>query len=150
MNERQKKFVDYYIQNFGNATLAARQAGYSVKTARSIGNRLLTFVDVKNAIDEKLKELENQRTANSQEVLEYLTSVLRGEVEEEVVVVVGTGHGKTEIIKVNKAPSTKDRLKAAEILCRVYGLFNAEKVEVNAGEILITTLNSVWIDENVG
>ena len=150
MTERQKLFIEYYIQTGGVATTAALKAGYSSRTAYSIGQRLLKNVEIKSVIDEKLKSLESELIAKSEEILQYLTSVLRGEAAEEIVATVGIGRGKTEIVKVNKAPSTKDRLKAAEILCRIFGLFNAEKVEVNAGEILITTLNSVWLYDDVG
>ena len=149
LTEKQQRFIDYFIQS-ANATQAALLAGYSQKTSYSQGQRLLKNVEIKSVIDERLKSLESELIAKSEEILQYLTSVLRGEAIEEVIATVGIGRGKTEIVKVNKAPSTKDRLKAAEILCRIFGLFNAEKVEVDAGEILITTLNSVWIDENVG
>ena len=149
LTEKQQRFIDYFIQS-ANATQAALLAGYSQKTSYSQGQRLLKNVEIKSVIDEKLRIMESERIAKNQEVLELLTAVMRGEIEEEIVVVVGTGHGKSEAIKINKAPSTKDRLKAAEILCRIFGLFNAEKVEVNAGEILITTLNSVWLDDDVG
>ena len=136
MSEKQKRFVDFYIQT-GNATQAARLAGYEEKSARQVGSRLLQNSSVKNAIDERLQELDSQRLAKDKEILEFLTAVMRGEVSEVVVVQVA------ELIE--KPFSGKERLKAAEILAKVHGLFK-EKTEpkADAAQILIDTLSSVW------
>lgn len=77
MNARQKKFCDEYLIDC-NATQAAIRAGYSPKTAKSIGQENLTKPDLKAYIDEQLELLHNQKTADAQEVLEYLTAVMRG------------------------------------------------------------------------
>ena len=58
--------------------------------------------------------------------MEYLTSVLRGESESEIVVIEGTGAGCSDARRMNKAPDEKERLKAAELLGRRYGLFKAD------------------------
>ena len=55
LTEKQKKFVDYYIQTSGNASEAARLAGYSEKTARASGAENLTKPNIKTAIDARLK-----------------------------------------------------------------------------------------------
>ena len=70
MNERQKRFVDEYIIS-ANATEAARRAGYSASSACSIGERLLRNVEVREAIDARLKEIKTERTMEAQEVLEH-------------------------------------------------------------------------------
>lgn len=49
MNDKQKHFADEYIIS-RNATQSAIKAGYSDKTARSIGQRLLTKVDISEYI----------------------------------------------------------------------------------------------------
>ena len=147
VTERQKLFVDHYIQTGGNATQAAISAGYSPKSAYSIGNENLSKPEIKSLIAERLKSLESELIAKNQEILEYLTSVLRGEAIEEVVATVGIGYGKTEIVKVNKTPSIRDRLKAAETLCKIYGLFAAEKIESNTGQVLIEVLTCAWSNE---
>ena len=51
MNERQKRFAEFYAAS-GNAAEAARLAGYSEKTARSQGQRLLTDVDIMRYVRE--------------------------------------------------------------------------------------------------
>lgn len=120
---KRQLFVNYYIQLNGNATQAAIKAGYSPKTAYSIGERLLRNIKVQAALASRTAQLENEQTATTQEVLEYLASVMRGEAVEEVVVNVGTGKGYTNPEKVKAQVSAKDRLKAAEMLAKVKGLF---------------------------
>lgn len=122
MTEKQKRFADEYIIDC-NATQAAIKAGYSRKTARSIGQENLTKPDIKNYIEEKLAEISSQKTASAQEVMEYLTSVMRGESESSVVVVEGYGEGCSEAKIIEKPPDEKERLKAAELLGRHYAIF---------------------------
>lgn len=122
MTKKQKRFCEEYLIDC-NATQAAIRAGYSKKTAKSIGQENLTKPDIKAYIDEKLKEMQNKNIADATEVMEYLTSVLRGESLSEVVVVEGTGEGCSNAIRMNKAPDEKERLKAAELLGKRYSLF---------------------------
>lgn len=133
MTEKQKKFADEYLVDL-NATRAYRTAYPTVKkdgVAKSAGSRLLANVDVKKYIEERLKELESERVATVQEVMEYLTTVLRGEATEQVIVTEGVGDGCSEARVMKKQPGAKDRLKAAELLGKRYSLFT-EKVEVSA------------------
>lgn len=118
MNARQKKFCDEYLIDC-NATQAAIRAGYSPKTAKSIGNENLTKPDLKAYIDEQLELLHSKRTADAQEVLEYLTSVMRGEHKEQTLQLVGDGVQTITDIDV----SAKERLKAAELIGKRYGMF---------------------------
>lgn len=129
LNEKQQRFVDEYLIDL-NATQAAIRAGYSEKTARSQGQRLLTNVDIKTYIDEQLKKIHNEKIADVKEIMIYLTSVLRGESESEIVVIEGTGDGCSDARRMSKAPDEKERLKAAELLGKRYGLFK-EKLEVS-------------------
>ena len=122
MNPRQKAFVDYYIQT-GNLSEAVRRAGYAPTNAGAQGIELLKNAKIKRAIDERLKQLESERIAETQEILEYMTSVMRGEATEEVVLNVGTGKGYTKPEKVIAQVSAKERLKAAELLAKVNGVF---------------------------
>lgn len=118
---RQKRFCDEYLID-QNATQAAIRAGYSKKTARSIGQRLLTYVDIKEKIKSELNKIHNKNIADATEVMEYLTSVLRGESQSEMVVIEGVGEGRSEAKKIKKAPDEKERLKAADIFAKIHGL----------------------------
>ena len=132
LSVKQRLFVDYYIQMKGNATQAAMKAGYSPKSAREIGLENLEKPAIKAAIRRRTAELENERTATTQEILEYLAAVMRGQATEEIVVNVGTGKGFTRPEKVTAQVSAKERLRAAEMLAKVKGLFiTKQEVELN-------------------
>ena len=131
LNERQKAFVDFYIQS-GNLSESARKAGYSPKNAGATGIELLKNPKIQAAINARLTQLESERIAKDKEVLEYITAVMRGETEEEVVVNVGTGKGYTRAEKVKAQVSAKERLKAAEMLAKVKGMFiTRQEVELS-------------------
>ena len=128
LTEKQKRFADYYIET-GNITEAAIKAGYSKKTARVIGQENLQKPAIKSYIDEKLGAMQDERTASAKEVLEFLTKSMRGELDEEVVVIEGTGDGTSEARMVKKQIGLRDRIKSAELLGKRYRLFT-DKVEV--------------------
>lgn len=121
LNERKEKFaLEWVVEN--NATQAAIRAGYSKRTAYSIGQRLLKDVEVRKLIDKRLATLESARVADAKEVLQYLTAVMRGEKDEEVVVTEGTGDGCSEARTMTKKIGGRDQVKAAELLAKRYGL----------------------------
>lgn len=124
MTPRQQKFCDEYLIN-GNATEAAIRAGYSRKTAKQTGSENLAKPDLRAYIDEQLEKIHSAKIADAEEVLKYLTSVMRGEHTEQVLKLVGEGVQKITDIDV----SAKERLKAAELIGKRYGLFT-EKVGV--------------------
>lgn len=133
LTERQRRFVDFYLQT-GNLAESAKRAGYTARSASATGNELMRNPNVAAQLDARLKELESERVATAQEIQEYLTAVMRGEVEEDVVVNVGTGKGYTQADKVRAQVTAKDRNKAAELLAKVRGMFvTKSEVEVNGG-----------------
>lgn len=127
MTAKQMRFCDEYLIDL-NATQAAIRAGYSKKTAKSIGQENLTKPDLKKYIDQRMAEKEAALIADQDEVLKYLTRVLRGETQSEIVVVEGTGDGCSEARTMQKAPDEKERLKAAELLGKRYGIYT-DKVQ---------------------
>lgn len=127
LTAKQQRFCDEYLIDL-NATQAAIRAGYSKKTARVIGQQNLSKLAVKNYIDERMKEKEAELIADSDEVMRYLTSVLRGQSQSEVVVVENIGDYMSEARLIQKAPDEKERLKAAELLGKAHQIF-VDKVE---------------------
>ncbi len=127
LNIKQKRFADEYLIDL-NGTKAAIRAGYSEKTAEQQAVRLLRNVKVKNYIDEHLKKLESEKIADTKEIMESLTRILRGQEQEETIVIEGQGDGVSKARKIKKEISPKDRLKAAELLGKRYGLFT-DKIE---------------------
>lgn len=121
LTEKQRRFVNAYIET-GNATEAAKKAGYRAKTAAVTGHENLRKPNVKNAITARLKELEDAQIADTREVLIHLTSAMRGEIEEEIPVVEGCGNGVSKSRIIKKHISAHDRLRAAEMLMKRYGL----------------------------
>lgn len=121
LTEKQKRFVDAYIET-GNASEAARRAGYKNGHEHVIGAQNLSKVNIQAAISARLKELESKRVASAKEVLEFLTSVLRGEEEEDTVTVEGMAPGVSKARIVKKKVSLRDRIKAAELLTKRFGI----------------------------
>lgn len=118
MNARQKRFCDEYLIDC-NATQAAIRAGYSPKTAKVTGAKMLTNANLKAYIDEQLERIHNEKTADAQEVLEYLTAVMRGQHTEQALQLIGEGVQTITDIDV----SARERLKAAELIGKRYGMF---------------------------
>ena len=137
--ERQRRFVDYYLE-LGNQVQAAIKAGYSERYARDQAFKILEMPAVKEYYEDRLQEIESKRVADAEEVMEYLTSVMRGEETEEMIVVEGCGNGYSEARKINKSIGAKDRLKAAELIGKRYMMFT-DKVELNADMELNVTID---------
>ena len=119
LTEKQKRFIDYYVET-GNATEAARRAGYKAKTEKAmqnIGSENLGKLG--EFIQERLKPEEDKRIADANEVLEYLTKVMRGELKD----------------TFNFDASLKDRNKAAELLGKRHRLFIDKVEQENTGNV---------------
>ncbi|OTN83700.1 hypothetical protein A5819_003797 [Enterococcus sp. 7E2_DIV0204] len=138
----QRKFILAYIANgFTNGSEAAKTAGYSPKTANTLASNMLTGMnkyehippvvkELKNAYDDRSVELS---IATGTEVLQYLTSVMRGEKTETVA----TAKGLYEGVEL----SAKDKIKAAELLGKRHALFT-DKVDI-AGDIGVTIVDDI-------
>lgn len=129
LTAKQKMFCDEYLVDL-NATQAAIRAGYSEKYAGQNADKLLKNTKLKEYIAARMAEKESKLIADQDEVLKYLTSVLRGESKSTEIVVEGCGDGISEARTIKKEPSEKDRLKAAELLGKRYGLYT-EKIETD-------------------
>ncbi len=124
MTAKQQRFADEYLIDC-NATQAAIRAGYARNSANEQGARLLAKASVREYIDARLAEIHSEKIADSTEVLEYLTAVMRGEHTEETLCLDGDGTQR----KISIDVSARDRIKAAELIGKRYGLFK-ENVDV--------------------
>ncbi|WP_339016361.1 terminase small subunit [Fusobacterium animalis] len=122
LNARQKAFCEYYVA-CGNATEAAIKAGYKEKYAGVNADKLLKNTNIQKYIDELMQKLESERIASAEEVLQNLTAMMRGEIQEEVIVVEGEGDGFSSARVMKKQVSAKERIKAAELLGKRHALF---------------------------
>lgn len=128
LTAKQQRFVDEYLIDL-NATQAAIRAGYSARSARQIADRNMSKDDVKKAVADKMAEKESSLIATQDEILKYLTSVMRGESTASVIVEEEGIHREYD-----KHPSEKERLQAAELLGKRYGLY-VEKVDLTKREL---------------
>lgn len=125
---KQRKWAKYFVE-LGNGAEAARKAGYCEKYANRISSANQNKPHVMALVNEQLKKIEDASIAKAEEVMKYLTSVVRGEQQEEVIVVEGTGNGISKAKKIVKELQPKDRLKAAELLAKRYGLLT-DKIDL--------------------
>ena len=150
MTDKQRRFADEYIVDC-NATRAYKAAYPRIKSddaARANASRLLTNANVKAYIEAKLDELSSKKIADAQEVMEYLTAVMRGESAASVVVVEGCGDGCSEAKVIDKPPDEKERLKAAELLGKRYGVFTESiKATVEPSDKSDSILRQLSADE---
>lgn len=114
LTEKQKKFIDYYIET-GNAMESAKRAGYKQPQVQGAQN----LEKLRIHIDEKLATKDSARVAKQDEVLEFLTNVMRGNVVEQFPL--GLGMGEQTLVK--KELDGKDRIKAAELLGKRYAMW---------------------------
>ena len=103
LTPKQKDFCEYYLQT-GNAAEAARKAGYSEKTARVIGPENLSKPAISEYITKRRAEMDKALIADSDEVLRFYSSVMRGEVKDQF----------------GLEASLSDRLKAGDSLMKRY------------------------------
>ncbi len=136
MTPRQEKFCVEYLIDL-NATQAAIRAGYSDKTAYSMGQRLLKNVEIQSRI-KKMRDEYYDKTIMSAKEVEYLLSKAgRGELKEEVVVVEGLGDGVSAAQIIKKRLSAKDRIKALELMGKRHHLFEDQDSKTGAEEVQI-------------
>lgn len=109
---KQKKFCEEYVIS-GNATEAAKRAGYSEKTARSVGAENLTKPYIQKYINELTSKPQNKRIATAEEVLQFFSEVMN-----------------------NAKIAPKDRIRAAENLAKRFGMDKPkEQSETNTAPV---------------
>ena len=137
---KQKKFADEYIIS-GNAMKSAIEAGYSKKYAKSDSHKLLENTGIKSYIEERLAELNSEKIADQEEILQYLTSVMRGEHREETLIGMGQGFQETTYMDVG----AKDRIKAAELLGKRYSMWT-DKQTTEQRELISEQIKSTKLE----
>ena len=97
--------------------------------------------EIKEYLRSEMEKYKTENIASTTEILEYLTGVLRGKSESEEIVVVNIGCGKSRPEKIMRTPTEKERLDAAKMLGKRYGLFN-EKIDIS-GEVGVTIVDDM-------
>lgn len=129
MTNKQKRFCDEYLIDC-NAKAAYIRAGYkNFKSAGVEALKMMNKPEIKSYIQEHLEQISSEKIADAKEVMEYLTSVMRGDAIAHEVVILGKGNGITEAVEMPKHPSEAERIRAAELLAKRYGLLTG-KLEI--------------------
>lgn len=136
LTPKQKNFADEYIIT-GNATQSAIKAGYSEKYANTNASKLLQNTTIKTYIDERLKQIEDEKIMDMKEVMQRLSEIARAEGTEEVV----TNQGDVILVK----PKTSDQIRAMELIGKRYGAWT-DKKEVS-GDLNINVGIGEWDDD---
>ncbi len=129
LTDKQRRFADEYLVDC-NATKAAIRAGYSPSRSGSCSysSTLLANPDIRAYINAELEKIHNKNIASTEEVLKFLTHVMRGDTKEQVVLRVG-GEQHLTMIEV----SARERLKAAELIGKRYGMFSDAASNASSG-----------------
>jgi hypothetical protein len=124
-NKKHEKFCNEYIKDM-NATQAAIRTGYSEKTAKMQGSRLMTNDDVKARVAELRDAYFNENIMTAQQVEYELTRIALGLSNEKHVVIEGTGGGCSEARIIDKPPDEKSRLKALELMAKRHRILSGD------------------------
>ncbi|MCD8760737.1 terminase small subunit [Mammaliicoccus sciuri] len=135
LTRKQQLFADEYIRT-GNAYQSAVSAGYSHNYAKGNIVKLLENVSVKSYIDARLEELKKESIAEQDEILQYLTSVMRGKVKDEELMLVPTGDFMSEVERHEKRADIVARTKAAELLGKRYAMWTEKQEVEHSGAIM--------------
>jgi phage terminase small subunit len=128
-NIKQMRFVDFYLHGMTSKD-AYKAAGYSVNSDMAGYNnakRLLENETVRAYLDAERARIKREFDLDNNEFIQQTKDAFLGNWVEEQVVTVLTGDGRTEARVIKKRISPKDRLKAAEILERIFGISEAMK-----------------------
>lgn len=128
LNVKQEAFCLHYAKT-GNATESYKVAGYDAKTERAVysnANRLLKNDKVQARLAQLAEEMASEKIADIREIHEYLTSVIRGETTDDVVVTEGCGDGVSEAKTVQIRTPNAMRIKAATELAKMKGAYDSK------------------------
>lgn len=124
LNVKQEAFCLHYAKT-GNATESYKAAGYKAKTERAVyanANRLLKNDSVQARLKEIADEMASDKIAGIREIQERLTAILRGDLQESIVVQDNEGGYQV----VEKPPQLKDVLKAGQELAKMQGGYDTK------------------------
>ncbi|MGH1707770.1 terminase small subunit [Enterococcus gallinarum] len=149
LKPKQRAFADEYIIT-GNAEQSALKAGYSESYARGQSYKLLANVGIKEYIDQRVQEIQNEKILSQTEILVMLSEIAKGEIPElkevvtkkgEFVVNPNSEDGKKQLVYNESVelipipPKTSDKNKALELLGKRYAMWT-DKQDITANEVV--------------
>lgn len=124
-NKRHEKFCHEYIKDM-NATQAAIRTGYSKKTAKMQGSRLMTNDDIKSRVAELRDAYLDENIMTAKQVEYELTRIALGLSTEKTVVIEGQGDGWSTARIMDKPPDERSRLKALELMAKRHRILSGD------------------------
>lgn len=147
MTEKQRRFADELLRdperNQTRAYMIAYPGVKNADTAATAASRMLRNVQVAAYVKQREDEMSSDRIADAREIREYLTRVMRGESESEIVVIEGKDVGISEARAMQKRPDEKERMKAAELLGKHLGLWSEKHSEEKSVGLVPDILKAV-------
>ena len=151
---KQKKFADEYIIS-GNATKSAIEAGYSKKTAESIGSRLLRNVKVSEYIIKRTQEVFEERAMSVAEALAISASIARGEIQQgqtkkNVKVYVGNQVEEETVTETEYqfTPTIEERQRSLDHILKVNGAYlDRKEIDVTG---MVQFIDDIGIGDDDG
>lgn len=124
-NKRHEKFCHEYIKDM-NATQAAIRTGYSKKTSKMQGSRLMTNDDIKLRVAELRDAYLDENIMTAKQVEYELTRIALGLSTEKTVVIEGQGDGWSTARIMDKPPDERSRLKALELMAKRHRILSGD------------------------
>lgn len=131
---KQQRFIDEYIKT-GNAYKSALRAGYSETYSKTDSHKLLENTRLRNELDKRMEQHKKQTIAEQDEILQYLTSVMRGEVTDQELIPIQVGRGEMTVEELEKRSDTNARTKAAELLGKRYAMWTDKQTLNHEGVV---------------
>ncbi|MBD9334659.1 MAG: terminase small subunit [[Ruminococcus] faecis] len=148
LTPKQKKFCDEYLK-LGNATQAAKNAGYSEKTAYRTGADNLKVPHILDYINARQEQIASKDIADIEEIMKYLTDVMRGKIKDQFDLDASLSErtkAAQELLKRN-VDDRKMNLELAKLEAQFKDNGSDEDVKDNFMDALNSTASEVWTDD---
>lgn len=148
LTPKQKKFCDEYLK-LGNATQAAKNAGYSEKTAYRTGADNLKVPHILNYINARQEQIASKDIADIEEIMKYLTDVMRGKIKDQFDLDASLSErtkAAQELLKRN-VDDRKMNLELAKLEAQFKDNGSDEDAKDNFMDALNSTASEVWTDD---
>ena len=148
LTPKQKKFCDEYLK-LGNATQAAKNAGYSEKTGYRTGADNLKVPHILDYINARQEQIASKDIADIEEIMKYLTDVMRGKIKDQFDLDASLSErtkAAQELLKRN-VDDRKMNLELAKLEAQFKDNGSDEDAKDNFMDALNSTASEVWTDD---
>ena len=140
LTDVEQRFCDAYMKNGGDGVAAMEEAGYSQKSAKRLWADMYKKPAVQNYLQTVTKSIERETIATTAELREFLTAMVRGQIDQTEYINQFVGGGVQEIVEVVRKPNNREKLESAEKLLKISGAYQKD---VNTNVIPIVIQNDL-------